>query len=177
GRDLSRVGAATGRWLGSTTAGRRNQRRFPDRYRLVRYEDLARDPEGTMRSVCTFIDEEYAPAMLSMGGAPEHRGGNSSFGDVGGGAISTRGIGRFAAVLSPSEIAFIELVAGRSMSALGYERASTPLPPRERARFYAGTLPFQLARMVGWTTLARIQRRRGARVPPARLADPEASDG
>ncbi|HUF59013.1 MAG TPA: sulfotransferase [Actinomycetota bacterium] len=174
-RDLSRVGAATGRWLDSTTVGRRNRARFADRYLMVRYEDLARDPERTLRSLCDFIGEDYSPAMLSMEGAPRHRGGgNSSFGDLERGAISTRGIGRFASVLSPSEIAFIELVAGKGMAALGYGRMGAN-PPRLR---YLGTLPFQLTRMIGWMTLARINRWRGARVPPARVsAGPQGAKG
>jgi hypothetical protein len=177
GRDLSRVGAATGRWLDSTRAGRRNEARFPDRYLLVRYEDLARDPEGTMRRVCSFIDEDYSSAMLSMGGAPEHRGGNSSFGDLERGTISTRGIGRSVTVLSPSEIAFIELFARRTMAALGYERIRPALAPGTRVGFYAGLVPFQLARMIGWVTLARLQRRRGAHIPPSRLAAASGDDG
>jgi Sulfotransferase family len=176
GRDLSRVGAATGRWLDSTRAGRRNQARFPDRYLIVRYEDLARDPEGTTRHVCSFIGEEYSSPMLSMGGAPEHRGGNSSFGDLETGAISTRGIGRSVTVLSPSEIAFIELFARSSMAALGYERIEQTLSPGARVRFYAGHVPFQLARMIAWVTLARLRRRRGARLPPSRLADASGDD-
>jgi hypothetical protein len=175
GRDLSRIGGATGRWLDSTRAGRRNRARYPDRYLLVRYEDLARDPEDTMRRVCSFIGEDYTAAMLSMGGAPEHRAGNSSFGDLESGAISPRGIGRAAAVLSPSEIAFIELVARRSMAALGYVRIGPTLSRGARIGFYAGLVPFQLARMIGWMALARLQRRRGARVPSSRMAEP--SDG
>jgi hypothetical protein len=171
GRDLSRVGAATARWLDSARAGERNRKRYGDRYLIVRYEDLARDPEGTMRWVCDAIGEDYSAAMLSMQGAPDHRGGgNSSFGDLESG-ISTRAIGRFASVLAPAEIAFIELVAGRSMAAMGYERAGVSLSPRERIRFATVTLPVQLARMIGWMSLARIQRRRGARVPPSRLAE------
>jgi hypothetical protein len=177
GRDLSRVGAATGRWLESTRAGRRNQARFPDRYLLVRYEDLARDPEGTMRHICSFIDEAYSSRMLSMEGAPDHRGGNSSFGDLERGAISTRGIGRAVTVLPPSEIAFIELFARRSMAALGYERIRPALSPGTLIRFYAGLVPFQLVRMIGWVTLARLQRRGGARVPPSRLADASKDGG
>jgi hypothetical protein len=171
GRDLSRVGAATGRWLESTRAGLRNHARFPHRYLLARYEDLVRDPEGTMRHVCSFIDEDYSPAMLSMGGAPEHRGGNSSFGDLEPGSISPRGIARAVTVLAPSEIAFIELFARRSMAALGYERIEPALSPAQRVRFYTGTVPFQFVRMIGWIALARLQRRRGARVPPSRSVD------
>lgn len=173
GRDVSRVGAATGRWLSSTRVGRRDQRRHPDRYLMVRYEDLATDPETTMRRVCAFIGEDYSAEMLRMGGVPEQkdRAGNSSFGDVEPGSISTRAIGRFRQVLSPSELAFIELVAGRELSAMGYERAEIHLTPSEKLRFYALHLPVQLMRMTGWMSLAWLHRRRGVRVPASKIDD------
>jgi len=177
GRNLARVGAATGRWLESTRAGYRNQRRYPDRYLMLRYEDLASDPETTMRRVCAFIGEEFPPEILSMDGAPEHRdaGGNSSFGDLEPGAISTRAIGRFRQVLSPSELAFIELLAGRVMDAAGYERAGAPLTPSARVRFYAWDLPVNLARTIGWVVVARFRRRRGVRVPASKIETTDAS--
>ncbi len=171
GQDLSRVGAATGRWLMSTRAGRRNQRRHPDRYLMVRYEDVAREPEATLRRVCAFIGETYSPAMLSMSGVPEHRDGgdNSSFGDLERGAISTQGIGRYRTVLSPSELAFIQLFAGRDLVALGYEPTGAILSSGLRLRFLAWDLPIQTARMLGWMALARLRMWRGSRAPGFRM--------
>jgi hypothetical protein len=177
GRNASRVGAATGRWIMSMRAARRNVERFPDCYMIYRYEDLARDPEGTTRRICAFIGEDYSPDMLTLGGVPDHRnnGGNSSFGDLEPGVISTRGIGRFRQVLSRSELAFIELVAGGGLAAAGYERAEIHLTPRDRLRFCAWDLPLHFARMMGWMSLARLRMWRGARVPAFRLTDEERS--
>lgn len=171
GRDISRVSAATARWLDSTRAGRHNAERFPDRYLMVRYEDLAREPEATMRGVSDFIGIAYSAVMLSMEGAPDLRdaGGNSSFGDIEPGSISTRGIGRFRSVLTPSEIAFIELAAGRDMTAVGYERAGVPFAPRARVRFYAWELPVSSVRMARGLTVARIYRLRGERIQAFRI--------
>jgi hypothetical protein len=171
GRDVSRVGAATARWLLSTRTGLRNVERYPDRYLIVRYEDLAFHPERTMRRVCAFIGEDYASDMLSMNGVPEHRdnGGNSSFGDLEPGTISTRAIGRFREVLSPSELAFVDLLAGRDLTAVGYEPAQVQLCGGQRARFYLWDLPSNLTRMVGWSVLTRIALRRGAPVPAFRF--------
>jgi hypothetical protein len=169
-RDLSRVGAATGRWLASTRAARRNQARYPDRYLLVRYEDLARAPGPKMREICAAVGLVYSPIVLSLPGAPEHRdrGGNSSFGDLEPGKISTRAIGRFREALPTVDIAFIQLVAGPQMAALGYDRVGIELRGTARLRFWLAQLPVDLARMVGWMVLASARRRRGVRVPQAK---------
>jgi hypothetical protein len=168
GQELSRVGAATGRWLASARAGRRNEARYPDRYLIVRYEDLAQAPDRTMRHVCAAIGLGYTPGLLTMSGAPDHRdsGGNSSFGDLVPGTISTGAIGRFRRAVPPVDVAFIQLVAGRQMAALGYERESVELTGTRRLRFWLAEVPVDLSRMVAWMVLAWARRRRGAPVPP-----------
>jgi hypothetical protein len=171
--DLSRVGAATGRWLRSVRAARRNTGKYPDRYRIVRYEDLVLAPESTMRHVCEFIGLPYMPRMLSMDAVPEHRdrGGNSSFGDLEPGAISVRGIGRYRATLSPADRAFIQLVAGDALAKVGYARDDVHLSATERACFVGWLVPMQGLRMVAWMTKARLRMRRRVRVPQFRLQD------
>jgi hypothetical protein len=166
GQDLSRVGAATGRWLVSTRAGRRNQRRYPGRYLIVRYEDLVTQPEVTVRRLCAAIELEYSPLMLSLAGVPEQRdeGGNSSFHDLEPGTISTRAVGRFRGVVPDSELAFIQLVAGRELEAAGYEPFPIEMDRLARLRFYAD-LPVDIARMTAWMGLERFRRWRGVRVP------------
>jgi hypothetical protein len=171
GQTLSRVGAATGRWLLSMRRAMRNQQRYPDRYLIVRYEALTQQPEATLRQVCAFLDEEYTPVMLTMAGAPEHRdsGQNSSFGQIEPGVITTRPIGRFRTVLSSSDIAFIQLWAGREMEALGYPREPVRFSPGERLAFYLVDLPFNLTRMWGWLTLSAIRMIKGVPIPSRRL--------
>ncbi|MEX0985640.1 MAG: sulfotransferase [Actinomycetota bacterium] len=178
GRDVHRVAAATGRWLLSTRAGLATAQRDPDRYRIVRYEDLAREPEATMRAVCAFFGEEFEPDMLRMGAEPEHRdsGGNSSFGDLEPGTVSTKSIGRFATALSPMELRFVEAMAGPLMTALGYELAH-PSMRGTSVRYYAWFLPRNAVRMVGWMTYVRILIRRGREVPPNPEPSPEESEG
>lgn len=170
GQELSRVGAATGRWLASTRAARRNQARYPDRYVLVRYEDLARSPGQTMRQICADVGLAYSPSLLSLSGAPDHRdrGGNSSFGDLEPGTISTRAIGRFRDALPPPDVAFIQFVTRRQMAVLGYDRVDVELTGTGSLRFWLARLPVDLARMMAWMVLAWARRRRGVRVPPAK---------
>lgn len=179
GNDVPRVGAATGRWLLSTGFARRNRAAFPDRYLIVRYEDLAREPEPTLRAVCSFIGEPYEPAMLSMQGASTHtdEGGNSSFGDFDPSTISTQAIGRYRSVLTPEETRFIELVAGRAMRAMGYPSDGPRLSLERRLRFSLVFVPNQLARMAVERASIRIGLWRGVRRPAFRFADEPISEG
>lgn len=172
GQDLDRVGAATARWLVSSRAGRRNAERYPDRYRLVRFEELAEDPESVVRSVCEFVGEPFFAEMLAMNAVPEHRdaGGNSSFGDGTPGTISTRPIGRYREVLSAADVAFIQLVAGRELSRLGYEHDR--IRPDRPLRFALWHAPVNALKMASWTALLRLALWRGIRVPKHRL-DPD----
>lgn len=162
------VGPVTGRWLASSAALSRNLSRYPDRYRLVRYEDLARDPEAVLHEVCDFIGEPYTSEMLSMRGVPEHNQGNSSFETFEPGTISTKAIGRFTAVLDRRDIAFIETVARRPMRRLGY---LTPL--EEATSLRTSDVPYLLenaARMWAWRIADTERPGRGSGVPDARLS-------
>ena len=99
----------------------RHVRKYPDRYRVVRYEDMVCDTEGTLRSVCAFLDEDFDPEMLGMPGAPERRDRLYSRieqdGDASEGPLSAEFIGRFQSSVPADELAFIQLHAGRLMRA------------------------------------------------------------
>ena len=168
------VGAAMGRWLASVRAGRRNVRRFGDeRYRMVRYETLARSPEITMSAICDFIGEPYEQAMLEMRAV--EGAGNSSFEPIGSREISTRSIGRFRSTLSARTIASVQVIAGRWMAVHDYRVEPIDLSPADRAHLWVGDLPVQATRTTGWLLDDRVKRRR-ARVVPSRRLSP-AGDG
>jgi hypothetical protein len=173
GKDTPRLGASTARWLRAVRYGQRNLKRYPDDYQIVRYESLASSPEDTLREICSFIGEEYAPGMLAMQGANEYResGGNSSFEKIEPGVISTRAIGRFQTVLTSAEIAFIQMTCGPEMMAYNYLKTPVAFTPQERLDFVVKTLPSQLARLAGWWALTALQSKRGARPPVKRFED------
>jgi len=173
GKDNPRLGASAARWLMAMRNGRRNVRRYPRNYRIVRYESLAQNPEATLRELCDFLDEPYSPTMLSMQGAREYResGGNSSFDKIEPGVISTRSIGRFRTVLSASEIAFVQRLCGREMAVCDYELVDPAFEPGERARYLTRRMPMQFARFVGWWVTTEIdETRKRAGAPPKRAA-------
>ncbi len=165
------VGAGTAVWLNSLALGRRNERAFPGRYRLLRYETLAGEPEATLRDICEFIGEDFAPEMLAMSGAKSFRdeGGNSSYGQHRPGRISTKSIGRFRQVLNPRQIALMQLFAGREMTALDYPLEAVRLSPGERLWLYLVNLPDSLARMGAWWTRELVLNQVGRPVPAYRI--------
>ena len=171
GRDTPRLGASTGRWLFSMNRAIRNQKRYPAQYKIVRFEDVTRDPEGTMREVCAFIGEEFAPEMMTMSGAAEHTnvGGNSSFEKIEPGKISKKPVGRYREVLSNREILYIQTFTGKFMQQLGYEKQQVKLSVGEMFRFYGWLFPSSVVRMVGWIMLTTLKITRGEPIPRSRL--------
>ncbi|MEJ2749176.1 MAG: sulfotransferase [Anaerolineae bacterium] len=146
------VGAGTAMWLSSVSLAETNRKRHPDQYKVIRYETLAAHPEETLREICAFIDEDYAPEMLAMHGAESFReqGSNSSYGQRKPGVISTSSIGRFRQVLSARQITFIQSLATEEMLAFDYQPEPIRLPLSERLQFTLADWPLNLARLLAW---------------------------
>lgn len=51
-------------WLRLIRLHHQYQRRFPNNYRLCRYEDLVNDPETCLRELCTWLEIDFNRAML-----------------------------------------------------------------------------------------------------------------
>lgn len=173
GKRRGGVGVGIAMWLASVNLAWRNQQRYPSRYKIVRYETLAADPERSLRDICAFIGEEYTPAMLSMEGAGTFRekGGNSSYGPHQAEGISTRSIGRFRQVLSKQEIAVVQTCAAREMVASGYDLESIQLTPGERLRFYSYDWPANVAKMLAWYMLEVMKDQIGRTPSPHTIVD------
>lgn len=166
------VGAGTAEWLSSARLALKNQRRYPDRYKILRYESIATNPEETIRDVCDFIGEPFAPEMLSMRGARTFRdkGSNSSYGQRDPGVISSDSIGRFRQVLTPLQIAFIQISAGREMGSFDYARDHLDLTTKDRLAL-ALTVPLETSRLVAWRAREAFRNRAGRPVPSYRLLE------
>jgi hypothetical protein len=173
-----RAGGATARWRYSTRLARRNRRRYPDAYRIVRFEDLVTNPEGVIRDLCRFLDEPFVPEMLEMPAAEKHRSmlAAGAAPDGVGPPLSTRFIGGYRDAIPAEEIAFIQLHAGRDMRALGYLVESPDLAVTGWLRFATLGWPNQAARMVAWRTVEAMHQR-FPRVAPRRPAKKMIVDG
>lgn len=106
------------------TVGRRLP---PDRYLEVRYEDVVKDTEGTMRTILEFVGEKWDPAVLdherqSHDVPAAYRSFSSERrSDAGeGGAVYKSRIGAGQKELDPVLRVLFKLVSGRMLRQLGY---------------------------------------------------------
>ncbi len=165
------VGVGTAAWLWSARMASRNVVRHPERYRIVRYESLVRDPEAELHAICAFIGEPYDPSMLTMGGAGGFRdeGSNSSYGPRSVGVISTDSIRKYDRVLNPRQVSFIQTAAGQEMTDHGYEIDPVSMSTSERARAAFLDGPRNRAVMAAWRSRESLDNRRGRKLPDYRV--------
>jgi len=123
GKGLSMMKFAT-RMRRSLARWERFANAHPTRGLLLRYEDLVRKPEQTMRAVADFLGIEWTDALLepTIAGAPWR--GNSSFTGAHR-SVSASPIGRFADLLIPGEVRALETLLSELFDRFAWRRAAT----------------------------------------------------
>ena len=119
--DYGTARAAT-TWLNAMASCRASAGRLgPERYAEVRYEDLVADPQTSLRALCAFLGEDFAPAMCTPedvvddvvpAGFEQHRQIKAG--------VNTASVERWRSELPPAEIALLESVGGAWLAASGY---------------------------------------------------------
>jgi len=145
GRRPGMAGWEIRRWRQSAQLGLDRREQFPNRYLLVRYEDLRERPEPTLRQVLTFIGEPVANETQAL----PSLWGNDPFPD-----------GRTA--LSARTAAYVERHAMSQMAALGYEPSVGRLGWRQRA---ALNLVDEPVNWLGWWIRERREATRDDETP------------
>jgi hypothetical protein len=150
---IGKVGPATATWLDSTALAKRNQQRYPERHKVVRYETLMCSPEETLREICTFLEEEFAPGILAMKDALrfDENKGNEAEADFSKTGIFGRG-------MSEREVAVMQAGARRAMLTYGYQLQPVELSLRDRLLLYFLDWPVSLARTLAWRSVELIRR-------------------
>ena len=96
-----------------------------------------------MRDVCSFLGEDYEPAMLRLDAARRY---DHDRNESDGSPISTAYIGRHRGRVRPVDLTFIQHVAARPMDDFGYAQEPLSLTPTEHARL-ALQWPVDVARL------------------------------
>lgn len=158
-------GVALWRW--SVRLARRNRARHPTRYMVVRYEDIVGRPSETLQQICAFVGVRFSPEVLEVtsddGDPAAARGRRPRL-------FTTASIGRYRRDLTPREIAFVHLVARRSMADLGYVVGGAGLSWRDRLAFCTLDVPRNLLRMGLWQIRRGVGDRTASRPSSRRLA-------
>jgi hypothetical protein len=129
GRYIEQCDALVTRW----------RKRFPpERFTSVRYEDLVLDPEQTLRTVCSFADLDFEPAMLDF---HEHAGTNVQGWELEIGAhtkllrpVTAADVGRWRgerSLRTRLQLAQVVALTSDVMTDFGYD---SPLPSSRRGR-------------------------------------------
>jgi hypothetical protein len=149
-RGASRGGASAGAaiWRDSVRLADRHARRYPTRYRTVRYEALVRDPEGTLEELCAWLG---LPGSIELAGTA---------------ALHTGSVGRHLTDLTLRERRVIEDATGEQLGRFGYRPApptSQPLTARWSATLWR---PLDRTRVALWAPWSRLSQRVSAAPPP-----------
>ena len=105
-----------------------------DRRLRIRYEDLVRESEATLRTVCSFLGESFEPEMLRFyETADQHMAGPIRTPSIKG-PVHQKGLTKWRDRLAPVEVAAIEGLCRTEMRDFGYEQTGGP-SVRFRLRF------------------------------------------
>ena len=105
----------------------------------IRYEDLVREPERTVRELCQFLGEEFEPVMLSFHKSAGEYMKAEAANDFNAAAmkpISTAMLDTWNGDLEPCEVAVVESLCADEMRAYGYTRAGASLSLRCQLSLY-----------------------------------------
>jgi LPS sulfotransferase NodH len=117
-------------WSRAADASLRAARRYaPDTYFMIRYEDLTADPETHLRRLCSFLQEEYDPAMahpheMARVAVPEYKTWHTRTHQ----SVTTERVRSWQQRLTTGEIERCEAVFGTRLSRFGYEQSTYALP-------------------------------------------------
>ena len=103
-------------WARAVHRHRELSRRYPERYRLVRFEDLVAAPEATLDRLCGFLGVAAEPRMLQQ--TVTSRGAMVGHAGFDGGAAE-----RWREHIDSRTQGAIELLLGRRLAEMGYERS------------------------------------------------------
>jgi hypothetical protein len=148
-RGWRKVAIATANWLYSVGLAKRHQGRYPQRYKVVRYETLVSQPEETLCDVFAFLNEDYTPVRSMLSSAPRYKNQD----------VSAAFIGRFRQVMSRRELAFVQAYTKQGMIAHNYELEPIRFSPSDYLLFYLIDQPVNLVHLVGWRIWKTLQLR------------------
>ena len=113
-------------WRRCVEAGRADGRGLAtDRYHELAYEDLLATPEAVLRELCTFLDEDFDPALLRPSRIPRPATQPLQWDPRFDRDLDPVSVGRWRTEMSADAEIVFESVAGGLLRQLGYETRGT----------------------------------------------------
>lgn len=118
--------SAAERWRDSVVRARQFAGKLPKQVLEIRYEELVRDPEASVRRCCALLEIDFKPEMLA------EKSHAANLGDVAAfdhhrkvlDDISTDSIGKGRRTLSTEQLARLQVIIGPMLAQCEYERAA-----------------------------------------------------
>jgi hypothetical protein len=151
------IGVATSRWLSSAALGKKYQAKYPDQYKVIRYETMVIQPQSTMKEICSFLGVKYEPAMIELKDIPRfmNKGSIDKMPKIS--PLSTDYIGKFQKYLSFDQIEFIQNLCKEEMTWLDYPLIPTKFEWTERIKYKLLFWPANTLKMIGWQIVKDAQ--------------------
>src|SRR5438094_86924 len=122
------------RALGSVRTAQAFGARYPAQYLEVRYEDLVREPQATIRAVATFLGVAVDEHMLRHHELDLRLGDVDRYPRLQGvrQPVHQASIGRWRTAFNAGQIAELDRLLGPTLAALGYDAGEAPGAPAPR---------------------------------------------
>lgn len=108
-----------------------------EQWTVLRFEDLVQEPEATLRSLCTFLQEDFEPGMLSYHETSQkymNQRAVNRFNKAATRPVSAKKAASWRTGLSEIQVAEVEWICRHEMDAFGYERDGHSLPLSRRVK-------------------------------------------
>ncbi|MBD3370723.1 hypothetical protein GF402_10200 [Candidatus Fermentibacteria bacterium] len=122
GFDLNGTAALAYRWKRYNLEVLRYSREYPDRFLLLRFEDLLSDPESCLEKLCSFLGVEFDPVMLDFHAMARDVPEWEWHGNLSRPLDPSRCYG-WKDRMGQREVCVVESVCGELIDSFGYERA------------------------------------------------------
>jgi hypothetical protein len=119
------------RWVYVTKLFLACQNKFPDRFYIIRYEDLVENPQESFRELCAFLSIPYDPVvfdfyrkkddLMKTFPSPSIEKIHQSLMEP----VSTKRMGLWKTQLTDLEVKIADQIAGNTADAMGYSRKTT----------------------------------------------------
>lgn len=122
-------------WKRSVRLAFENQKKYPNDYLVIKYEDLIQNIENKTKEICDFLEIDFEESMLKFEGLEDWSGANSSFDSVKSGEINTDSLVRYKKYLPKYRRFLCIWKLGDELDKMGYEPDDLKLSGIEKLIF------------------------------------------